>query len=74
MHWKYRRYIDGAMLYVTQFGHVDEQLAQDEMTMLTTPFFSIGLLLLSGTMGMLLMLWQKRPQPQMALVPAHIKK
>ena len=42
--------------------------------MLTIPFFFVGLVLLGGAMGMLLMLWQKRPQPQAALVPAHIKK
>lgn len=42
--------------------------------MLTIPFFSVGLLLLVGTMGMLLMLWQKRPQPQTVLLPARINK
>lgn len=41
--------------------------------MLTIPFFSIGIVLLSGAMGMLLMWHQKRPQPQIALVPALVK-
>ena len=44
------------------------------MNMLTVPFFSIGLVLLSGVMGMLLMWLQKRPQPQAALIPARVKK
>ncbi len=42
--------------------------------MLITPFYSFGLILLSGTMGTLLLWWQKRPQPQVVLVPARIKK
>jgi hypothetical protein len=44
------------------------------MNMLTVPFFSVGLVLVSGVMGMLLMLWQKRPQHQTALVPALVEK
>jgi hypothetical protein len=44
------------------------------MNMLTVPFFSVGLVLLSGVMGMLMMRLQKRPQPQTALVPALVKQ
>jgi hypothetical protein len=44
------------------------------MNLLTVPFFSVGLVLVSGVMGMLLMWLQKRPQPQTALVPALVEK
>ena len=74
MHWKSSGNIDGIPAYVTQSTQTTEQFTQVEMTMLTIPFFTTGLVLLGGAMGMLLMLWQKRPQPQAALVPAHIKK
>jgi hypothetical protein len=40
--------------------------------MLTIPLFLVGLALLSGTMAMLLMWLQKRPQPQTVLVPVRI--
>lgn len=42
---------------------------------LTIPFISIYLVLLSGAVGLFLMLWwQKRPQPQQALAHSQTYK